>query len=72
MQFPNNIDPKTFFNEVAKTVDEFQISYLDAIVHICESNNIELEVAASLIKGNSKIKTTLQHDCIQLRYLKKE
>jgi len=55
---------------VEKLVVEKQISYLDAIVHYCETNNIEVETAAKLI--NTKIKKTLEYEASELNLLKEK
>ena len=45
------------------------ISYMDAIIEYCEQNEVEIEVAASLISNNLKSKIQLEAE--DLHYLKK-
>lgn len=58
-----NVDQ--FFADIEKTKNEFDCSYLDAIVHCCERSQIELDVAAALIKSNPKMKAKV-FDCSHL------
>lgn len=62
---------ENFIKEIDKIVDELKISYVDAVVHFCEKNNIEIETAASIVKSNPKMKSKLQSDYESLNYLPK-
>ncbi len=44
------------------------MSYVDAIVHYCENNNIEVETTARLI--TKQLKEKIQHQSAQLNLLK--
>jgi hypothetical protein len=55
---------------IEKIVVEKQISYLEAIIHYCETNKIEVETAAKLI--NTKIKKTLEYEASELNLLKEK
>lgn len=44
-----------------------RIDHLDAITFYCEENNLEIEVAASLI--NESLKSIIQSEAQELRYL---
>lgn len=61
----------TFFKEILNIANNDNLSYIDAVVHYCEKNEIELEVAAKLIKGNSTLKTLLENEGQSLNFLKK-
>jgi hypothetical protein len=63
--------PTEFMGEIDKLSLEKRISYLDAVVLYCEQNNIEIETAASLIKGSTKMKARIQDDAEDLNYLPK-
>lgn len=65
------IDSDKFYKEIDALVKEFSFSYLDAIVFFCERNEMEIETAASLIKGNLRIKSHLQSDGEALNFLAK-
>lgn len=62
---------ENFIREIDKIVNDLGITYVDAVVHFCEKNNIEIETAASIVKSNPKIKSKLQSDYENLNYLPK-
>ena len=65
--------PKTtnFSADVRKLIDEKKMEYIDAVVHWCELNNLEIEYAASLIKRDPYIMSRIQMEAEDLNYLKK-
>ena len=46
---------------------EQKIDHMDAITTFCEKNNLEIEVAATLI--NESLKSLIESEAEQLRYL---
>ena len=46
---------------------ESKIDHMDAITSYCEKNNLEIEVAATLI--NDALKSIIQGEAMELRYL---
>lgn len=60
-----------FVREVEAVVKKNGFDYMDAIIHYCNKNNIEIETAASLVKSNLKTKTALQNQAQNLNYLPK-
>ncbi len=56
------MDTDIFYKEIDKLVRKHSMSYMDAIVHFCEKNEMEIETAAGLIKGNFRIKSHLQQE----------
>ena len=58
-----------FYKEIEKLVNAHKLSYMDAIVFYCERNDVEIEAAASMIKGNFRIKSQIQHEGEQLNIL---
>ncbi len=60
-----------FIKEVESLVVKYKLDYMDAVVHICEKNNIEIEAAASIIKNNIKIRSKIQAIAEDLNYLPK-
>jgi len=46
---------------------EKRIDHMDAITTYCERNNLEIEVAASLI--NDSLKSIIQGEAMELRFL---
>ena len=57
-----------FSQEVEKIASENTMNYIDAIVHYCESNEIELESVSKLI--SKPLKERLRHEAQRLNYMK--
>lgn len=63
------MNTQTFSEEIEKIVQRgFGVSYMDAIVHFCEKNEIEIETGAKLI--NTVIKKRLEAEAAELNCLK--
>jgi len=67
----SKLTPQTFCQEIESLVVELRTDYMDAVVHYCEKNNIELETAASIIKSNNKFKAIIQNEGEDLNLLPK-
>ena len=63
--------PSQFSMEIESIVKEKKISYLDAVLHYVETNNVEIESAASLIKSSQILKSKLMVDAEELNLVKK-
>lgn len=63
--------PSQFMQEIDKLVDEKKIEYIDAVLLYCKENEVEIETAASLIKGSAKMKAKIQIEAENLNYLPK-
>lgn len=65
--------PKTtsFSSDVRKLIEEKQMEYIDAVVHWCETNNLDIEYAASLVKTDPFIMSKIQIEAEDLNFLKK-
>jgi hypothetical protein len=63
--------PTQFMQEIDKLVDEKKMEYIEAVLFYCTSNDIEIETAASLIKGSAKMKAKIQFEAENLNYLPK-
>lgn len=61
----------TFSADVRKLIEEKKMEYIDAVVHWCETNNLEVEYAAGLIKRDPYIMSRIQMEAEDLNYLKK-
>lgn len=66
-----NISFETFSQQIEYLCKEKNIEYIDAIIFWCESNNIEVEYAANLIKKNQVLKLKVQKEAEDLNFLKK-
>ena len=58
-----------FSTEVEGLVKEDSMSYIDAIIHYCGENDIELETVSKLI--SKPLKEKLKYEAQQLNYMKK-
>jgi len=65
----NILTRTTFSDTIEKLVCEKKISYMDAIVHYCENNELEIESAAKLL--NSIIKSKIECEAQELNFLPK-
>ena len=63
------ITPQKFAIEIEKIVVAEELNYIDAIIHYCEINNIEVESATKLI--SKPLKERLKWDAIRLNFMKK-
>lgn len=63
--------PSQFMQEIDRLVDEKKIEYIDAVLLYCKENEVEIETAASLIKGSAKMKAKIQIEAENLNYLPK-
>ena len=55
---------------IEEIVRDKQIPYMDAVVHYCERNEVEIETAAKLL--NSVIKSKIEAEAMDLNFLPKE
>lgn len=58
-----------FSQEIEQIVKESDLNYIDAIVHYCEENSIEIETISKLV--SKPLKEKLKSDAIELNFLKK-
>jgi hypothetical protein len=65
------ISTDKFYKDVDTLVKNHKLTYIDAVVHYCTKNDIELEVAASMIKSNYRIKSQVQYEGEELNFLPK-
>jgi hypothetical protein len=65
---PSKDEVEKFSIEIVKIAKEKHISYLDALVHICEKRNVEAEVAATLL--DPLVKEKIQGEAEDLNFMK--
>jgi hypothetical protein len=61
------MNSKEFSIEIEKMVKEKRISYMDAVLHYCETNDIDPGTVSSLI--SKSLKEKIQVEAIDLRLL---
>ena len=55
---------------IRSVMEEFGVSIMDAIIHICEKYNIEEETIAVMIRQSHKLKDELREEATALRMLR--
>ena len=63
------LTPIKFSMEIEKIVAEEGFNYIDAIVHYCDINSLEVESVTKLI--SKPLKERLKWDAIRLNFMKK-
>lgn len=61
----------SFASEVRSLIEEKRMEYIDAIVHWCDLNGVEVEYAASLVQRDAAMLFSIQTEAEDLNYLKK-
>lgn len=69
LKFSKIMSSDNFYKEIDKLVRNHNLTYMDAIVYYCERNEVEIETAAAMIKGNFRIKSQIQQEGEQLNFL---
>lgn len=63
--------PTQFMIEIDKLVEDKKMEYIEAVLYYCKENDVEIETAASLIKGSPKMKAKVQLEAETLNFLPK-
>lgn len=63
------LTPSKFAMEIESIVASENMNYIDAIVHYCELNNLEVESVTKLI--SKPLKERLKWDATRLNFMKK-
>jgi len=63
------LTPSKFALEIEKIVAEERINYIDAIVHYCEVNELEVESVTKLV--SKPLKEKLKWDATRLNFMKR-
>ena len=58
-----------FYTKIVKLVVDTKLSYMDAVMHYCDLNNMEPETAAQLV--NTKLKAQIREEAEVLNFLPK-
>ena len=62
------LTPQKFAMEIEKIVAEDELNYIDAIIHYCEVNSLEVESVTKLI--SKPLKERLKWDATRLNFMK--
>ena len=60
-----------FYEEIEALAQKTNNSYLDAILHWCDTRNIEVEYVAGLIENNLALRAKLQGEAENLHFLRR-
>lgn len=71
MNITNVKSSADFVKEIDKLAIDKNLSYFDAVMHYCESNNIEVETVASLIKQSTVLKAKIQIEAENLNLIRR-
>ena len=63
------LTPQKFAMEIEKIVANDELNYIDAILHYCETNSLEVESIPKLI--SKPLKERLKWDATRLNYMKR-
>ena len=63
------LTPQKFAMEIEKIVANDELNYIDAILHYCESNSLEVESITKLI--SKPLKELLKWDATRLNFMKR-
>jgi len=72
MKISNLKTSADFVKEIDKLVISKNLNFFDAVIHYCESNNIEIETAAALVKQSTVLKSKIQFEAEELNMIKKK
>ena len=62
------LTPQRFAIEIEKIVAEESLNYIDAIVHYCDANNLEVDSITKLM--SKPLKERLKWDATRLNFMK--
>lgn len=69
LKFSKIINTASFYEEIDGLVHKHNLTYMDAIIYFCEKNEVEIETAATMVKGNFRIRSHIQSEGEVLNYL---
>jgi hypothetical protein len=71
MKIVNVKSSADFVKEIDKLVTSKNLNFFDAVMYYCETNNVEVETAASLVKQSTILKARLQIEAENLNLIRK-
>lgn len=64
--------PKKFAADIEELVWDKDISYIEAIIHYCETNDLEIETVSELVSKNEVLKSHVEQEAEDLNFLEKK
>lgn len=71
MKINGILSASEFVKEIEILSKNLDIPYIDAVIHYCETHNIEIETAAGMIRLSSPMKSKIQNEAEDLNFLPK-
>ena len=68
---PKMVNPEQFYEELDNLVKRSHLTYMDAVIHFCQKNDMDIEAAASMLKSNQRIRASIQCEGEELNFLAK-
>jgi len=65
------INSVSLSSNVESLVSNYNLSYMDAVIHYCELANVEIEMAAQLIPNTSALYSKIELEAEGLNFLPK-
>jgi 16S rRNA G527 N7-methylase RsmG len=59
-------------NRIENISEQYDISLIDACVHYCESNDIEIEYVGDILKKNQRLSLKIEKEAEKLNFLRKK
>jgi hypothetical protein len=59
-----------FVNDIETIRKNKKVDYMEAVIIWCETNNVEIETAAKMIKKDSAMKSKIQVEAEDLNFIK--
>lgn len=69
---PKLVNSNTFHSGVEALVKKHKMKYMEAVILYCDSNGLEIEAAATMIKSNARVKALLHGEATELNFLAKQ
>jgi hypothetical protein len=66
-----NVTANSFMQDIEKLCRTKNMEYIEAIIHWCDQNKLEVEFAASMIKKDLVMRSKVQVEAENLNVLKK-
>jgi len=71
MKISNIKSSSDFVKEIDRLVTTKNLNFVDAVIHYCETHNIEVETAASLVKQSTVLKSKIQMEAENLNLMRR-
>jgi hypothetical protein len=68
---PNEFGIQSFLTEIEIIRRDKSVSLMDAIIHFCEKNDVEIEIVAQYIKKNIVLKAKIEEEAEELNFIQK-